>query len=95
LQRLRDIAWPLFRCEARYTIYVLRKAQFAEPELASQLINDLIRDLSMAKNLSDAGVETLALIRSLALSLYCSTSYVTEWDAAYEAAETWCRSASN
>jgi len=48
----------------------------------------------MAKNLSDAGVETLALIRSLALSLYCSTSYVTEWDAAYEAAETWCRSAS-
>jgi hypothetical protein len=58
-------------------------------------IAHLIRDLSMAKNLSDAGVETLALIRSLALSLYCSTSYVTEWDAAYEAAETWCRSASN
>ena len=82
--------------EARYAQYVLRRAQFAERELASQLINDLIRDLSTAKKLSDAGAQTLASIRSLALSIYCSrSSNVSEWDAANEAVETWCRSASD
>jgi hypothetical protein len=81
--------------EARYVKYVLRKAQFAEQEVASELINDLFRDLSSLQTLSNAGQQTLPSIRLLAISLCRRPSLdVHEWDAANNAAEAWCQSAS-
>jgi hypothetical protein len=80
--------------EARYVKYVLRKAQFAELEVASQLINDLFRDLSLLQTLSDAGQQTLTSIRLLSVSLSHGRSlHAYEWDAAKNVAEAWCQSA--
>jgi hypothetical protein len=56
--------------EARYVKFVLRKAQLAEhPLAASQMINELLRDLSSLQTLNDASAQTLASIRLLALIL--------------------------
>jgi hypothetical protein len=80
--------------EARYVKYVLRKAQDAEQEVASQVINDLFRDLSSLQTLSNAGQQTLPSIRLLAVSLSRRRSlHAHEWDAANNAAEAWCQSA--
>jgi hypothetical protein len=81
--------------EARYVKHVLRKAQLAERELASQLINELFRDLSSLQTLSDAGQQTLKSIHSLAVSLSRGRSlHPNEWDAANNAAEAWYQGAS-
>ena len=80
--------------EARYVKYVLRKAQFTEQEVASQLINDLFRDLSSLQTLSNAGQQTLPSIHLLAVGLSRRRSlHAHEWDATNSAAEAWCQSA--
>ena len=80
--------------EARYVKYVLRKAQLTEQEVASQLINDLFRDLSSLQTLSDGGQQTLSSLRLLAISLSRRRSlHAHEWDAGNNAAEAWCQSA--
>jgi len=69
----------------------LQKAQLADQETASQLIADLLRDLGSLRALSDAGAQTLASIRLLALSFARLRSiHISEWDAANQAAEVWC-----
>jgi hypothetical protein len=80
--------------EARYVKHILRKAQLAEPELASQLINELFRDLSSLRTLSDAGQQTLKSIHALAVSLARGRSlHPNEWDPANSAAEAWYQGA--
>ena len=79
--------------EARYVKYVLRKAQLAEQEVASQLINDLFRDLSSLQTLSNAGQQTLSSLRLLAITLSRRSLHAHEWDAGNKAAEAWCQSA--
>jgi hypothetical protein len=54
--------------EARYVKFVLRKAQAAETDVASELVHDLLRDLHSIQTKNDAGAQTLRSIRSLALS---------------------------
>jgi hypothetical protein len=79
--------------EARYVRFVLQKAELAEHQLASQLINDLLRDLTSLQILSDAGAQTLTSIRLLALRLAHRQSLpIGEWDAAHRAAQVWCQS---
>jgi hypothetical protein len=80
--------------EARYAKYVLQKARSAEQQVASQLINDLFRDLSSLQTSSDAGEQTLKSIRLLAVSLSRGRSlHPFEWDATNNAAEAWYQSA--
>jgi hypothetical protein len=80
--------------EARYVRLVLRKAQAAESDVASQLVHDLLRDLHSLQTLNDAGARTLRSIRSLALSFDRRRSlHVREWQAANEAVEAWCKGA--
>jgi hypothetical protein len=80
--------------EARYVKFVLRKAQAAESDVASQLVHDLLCDLHSLKKLDDAGAQTLRSIRSLALSFDRRRSvHALEWQAANEAVEAWCKSA--
>jgi hypothetical protein len=80
--------------EARYVKFVLRKAQSAESDVASQLVHDLLRDLHSLQTLNDAGAQTLRSIRSLALSFTRRPSlHAREWQAANNAVEVWCKSA--
>ena len=80
--------------EARYVKFVLREAQAAEPEAASQLVHNLLRDLHSVRKLNDAGAKTLRSIQSLALSFDRRRSlHAHEWEAANEAVDAWCKSA--
>jgi hypothetical protein len=80
--------------EARYVKFVLRKAQAAESDVASELVHDLLRDLHSIQTKNDAGAQTLRSIRSLALSFERRRSlHAREWQAANEAVEAWCKSA--
>jgi hypothetical protein len=80
--------------EARYVKFVLRKAQAAETDVASELVHDLLRDLHSIQTKNDAGAQTLRSIRSLALSFERRRSlHAREWQAANEAVEAWCKSA--
>jgi len=80
--------------EARYVKFVLRKAQAAESDVASELVHDLLRDLHSIQTKNDAGAQTLRSIRSPALSFERRRSlHAREWQAANEAVEAWCKSA--
>jgi hypothetical protein len=66
--------------EARYVKLVLRKAQAAESDVASELVHDLLRDLHSIQTKNDAGAQTLRSIRSLALSFERRRSlHAREW----------------
>ena len=80
--------------EARYAKLVLREARVAEDDLASRLVNELLRDLSSRQKLNPARAQALTSIRALALSLGQPQSpHVSEWEAALQAAEAWCQNA--
>jgi hypothetical protein len=79
---------------ARYAKSVLQEARSAEPDVATKLINDLLRDLSSLQGSSDASAQTFTAIRSLSLSHDHPRSLrLREWNAATQAAEAWCQSA--
>jgi hypothetical protein len=80
--------------ESRYAKLVLREARLAKEEVASRLVNDLLRDLGSLQRLNPARAQALTSLRSLALNLDQPQSlHVREWDAADQAAEAWCRNA--
>lgn len=86
--------------EARYARLRLQEARAAKEDLASRLVNDLLRDLGSPGawgspgTLNSARAHALTSIRLLALSLEQPQSpHVREWDAANMAAETWCQKA--
>jgi hypothetical protein len=55
--------------EACYAKLVLREARLAEEDLASKLINELLRDLKSFQDLNSARVQAVTSIRQLSLSL--------------------------
>ena len=55
--------------EARYAKLVLREARLAEDDVASKLINELLRDLKSFQGLNSARVQAVTSIRQLSLSL--------------------------
>jgi hypothetical protein len=80
--------------EARYAKLVLREAEVAEDDVASKLVNDLLRDLKSPQSLNSARAQALTTIRVLAHKLYQPHSFrVREWEAAHQAAEEWCQNA--
>jgi hypothetical protein len=80
--------------ESRYAKLVLAEARGAEEKVASRLVNELIRDLGSPQGLNSAREQALTSIRSLALCLdQPQFAHVREWDAADQAAETWCKKA--
>jgi hypothetical protein len=80
--------------EARYAKLVLREARAAKDDVASRLVNDLLRDLYSPQKLNPARAQALTLIRVLALSLdHPQSLHVGEWEAANQAAEAWCQNA--
>ena len=81
--------------ESRYARLVLAEARLADEQVASRLVNELVRDLGRPANyLSASGKQALTSIRMLALSFdRPQLLHVREWDAADQAAEDWCRSA--
>jgi hypothetical protein len=80
--------------ESRYARMVLQEARVAQEEVASRLVNDLLRDLGSFQTLSSARAQAVTSIRLLALSLDQPQSpHLREWDAADQAAEAWCQNA--
>ena len=80
--------------EAPYAKLVLREARFAEEDVASKLINELLHDLKSLQNLNSARAQAVTSIRQLSLSLDRPQSrHAREWEAASQAAEAWCRNA--
>jgi len=80
--------------EARYAKLVLREARVAKEDVASKLVNDLLRDLGSLQELNSAGAQALTSIRLLALGLDQPQSlHAREWEAAHQAAEAWCQTA--
>ena len=80
--------------EARYAKLVLREAEVAKDDVASKLVNDLLRDLKSPQRLNSARAQALTSIRVLAHKLYQPHSFrVREWEAAHQAAEEWCQNA--
>jgi len=80
--------------EARYAKLVLREARLANEDMASKLVNDLLRDLGSLQRPNTARAQAVTSIRLLALSLdQPHTPHVREWEAAYQAAEAWCQNA--
>jgi hypothetical protein len=80
--------------EARYAKLVLREASVAKDDVASQLVNDLLRDLNSPQKLNSARAQALTSIRVLAHTLHHPYSlHVREWEAAHQAAEVWCQNA--
>ena len=80
--------------ESRYARQVLQEARLAKEDIASRLVNDLLRDLNCLHRLSPARAQALTSIRSLALRLDQPRSLgAREWDAADQAAEAWCQDA--
>jgi len=80
--------------ESRYAKQVLREARLAREEVASRLINELLRDLGSLQRLNSAREQALRSIRLLALSLdHPQFAHAREWNAADQAADDWCRNA--
>jgi hypothetical protein len=80
--------------ESRYAKLVLQEARLAEEDVASRLVNQLLRDLGSPQGLNSARTQALTSIRSLARSLDQPRSrHAREWDAADQAAEAWCQNA--
>jgi hypothetical protein len=80
--------------EARYAKLVLCEAQVANDDVASKLVNDLLRDLKSPQRLSSARAEALTSIRVLAHRLHQPHSLqMREWEAAHRAADAWCQNA--
>lgn len=80
--------------EARYAKFVLRDAEVAKDDLASKLVNDLLRDLNSPQRLNSARAQALTSIRVLAHTFHQTRSFhVREWEAAHQAAEDWCQKA--
>jgi hypothetical protein len=80
--------------ESRYARMVLQDARVAQEEVASRLVNELLRDLGSFRTLSSARAQALTSIRLLALSLDQPQSpHLREWEAADQAAEAWCQNA--
>ena len=80
--------------EARYAKLVLREARAAKDDVASRLVNDLLRDLYSPQKLNPARAQALTSLRVLALSLdHPQSLHVGEWEAAHQAAEAWCHNA--
>ena len=80
--------------EARYAKLVLREARVAKDDVASQLVNDLLRDLNSPQELNSARAQAVTSIRVLAHRLRQPHSLlVREWEAAYQAADAWCQNA--
>jgi hypothetical protein len=80
--------------EARYAKLVLREARVAKDEVASKLVNDLLRDLGSFQTMNSARAQALTSIRVLALSLDHRQPFcIREWEAADQAAEAWCQNA--
>jgi len=66
--------------EARYAKLVLREARLAEEDVASKLINELLRDLKSFPDLNSARVQAVTSIRQLSLSLDRPQSlHAREW----------------
>jgi hypothetical protein len=78
--------------EARYAKLVLREARMATGDVASRLLNELLRDLNSPQKLNSPRGQALVSIRLLALSLDSPRS-IHEWEAADRAAEAWCQNA--
>ena len=55
--------------EARNAKRVLREARAAKDDVASRLVNDLLRDLYSPQKLNNARAQALTSIRVLAISL--------------------------
>ena len=80
--------------EARYAKLILREAEVANEDVASKLVNGLLRDLNSTKKLNSARAQALTSIRVLAHRLHQPHSFhVREWEAAHQAAEDWCQNA--
>jgi hypothetical protein len=81
--------------EARYAKLVLREARQAKEDVASRLVNDLLRDLASSEVLDPPRrAQALMSIRLLALSLdHPLSPHFREWEAAHQAAEAWCQNA--
>ena len=80
--------------EARNAKRVLREARAAKDDVASRLVNDLLRDLYSPQKLNNARAQALTSIRVLAISLdHPQSLHVDEWEAAHQAAEAWCHNA--
>jgi hypothetical protein len=80
--------------EARYAKLILQEAHAATEDVATKLVNDLLHDLGSFERFNSARAQALASIRLLALSLdHPRTLHVSEWEAANQAAEAWCKNA--
>ena len=80
--------------EARYAKLVLQEARLAREDVASKLVNDLLRDLGSLQKSNAARARALTSIHSLALSLdHLQSLHFRDWDAADQAAEAWCQNA--
>ena len=80
--------------EARYAKLVLCEARVAKDDVASQLVNDLLRDLNSPQELNPARARAVTSIRVLAHRLRQPHSLlVREWEAEYQAADAWCQNA--